>query len=262
MTDRRLEDLAELYWITGLPGSGKGRFGSFLRKEYGLNEAFGKLSVAKSKPSFVIDRGEEGFLERLDASEETFCRVLCVVDARSAPPEANSWAAERLNSLLPFSDAMVLAFADEVSLLEQNRWTNRVMDQYPGLKLFRWGRHTLDFPQFSSSPQTLQSKKCFWNSVQIQTFRFDLGKVVLDHLMMVLDNARRSLGMQILRAKGVFDTLEYDNLVAVEAGVERIDIYAAESQDFNQPALGMLCLQGVDFDPAWLESMLHACRTG
>ncbi|MBF6058573.1 GTP-binding protein [Thiomicrorhabdus heinhorstiae] len=261
MTERLPTDAAQLFVVTGLPGSGKQRFAAFLSEHLDLKEWRDDENNADDSGFFAIDRGIQPPFQAFEEPEGYSCRVLCVVDARSEPPRTEGqWVYQRLDSLLQSSDALVLAFADEVSLLDHNRWSLFIKHNYPDIKVLRWGRHGLDSMQFLSPPMNLQDKLQHWQAAQMQVLHFQLGKVVLDHLVMVLDNARRSLGMQIYRAKGVFHTLEYENLVALEAGVERIDTYAADNQDFDQSGLGKLCLQGIDLDSSWLESMLHACR--
>ena len=186
---------------------------------------------------------------------------LMVIDARSfmqLPRDA--WLQDIVQKMLAQADAILLNFLEAASLEQQMEWK-------------RYLQHNTDKPLFLSLnhavPESLLAQVDNHNGSQfpsiessfvLQSFEFSLEQVNLEHLMMVLDNAKTALGAKLLRAKAVLDTVEYDNLVALEGAPYRWDCYPATESEVKMWQ-NRLMIQGFDLDQAWLEQMLDACRS-
>ncbi|BBP46534.1 hypothetical protein THMIRHAS_19070 [Thiosulfatimonas sediminis] len=183
---------------------------------------------------------------------------LLVLDARSMPQlPRDQWLLAVLNTLLSQADAVLLNFLEAASLEQQLYWKNHlrgsaqpllmsvqqaIPERLPALLTQAQGRA---FPQITLS-------------APLQEWEFELPKVNLEQLMMVLDNAKSALGAKLLRAKGVLHTQEYSNLVMLEGSPYRWDCFAAQSDEVDIWQ-NRLWVQGIELDKGWFEAMLPAC---
>lgn len=254
--------------LIGLPGSGKSRVAERLNNQF----ACSKLTDADLiLENHQIEFTRPGCFEWQDfiktPNNHSSYAVWCVVDIRSIlPGDDSSWLHTQLQRLLKISDGIVFTFSEESSLDDQAWWGKWVAQNRPensSLPVVRMLNHTLpvSFNGFTKTNDTqassLEARESVKNvSEKIECFHFKLERVVLDHLLMVLDNARQNLGMNITRVVGTLKTLEYQNLVAIEGTPYRWDTFAAESDD----QLGQLTISGVNLEKAWLSEMIQACK--
>lgn len=242
--------------VTGLPGSGKTGVVQSLLEQFDCHViddealAEGRNGVFYWNETFPIEA----------PTQQVDRQIWCVIDARSTLEKEPGWVNEALIEKLKIADAVVFSFVENSSLQEQSWWNQWLADQVGLLNretipVVRWFYQ--QFPQGfdgfnveSRKHQTLSRFKA------LQQYDFEVGSVVLDHLLMGLDNSRRNLGMKIARVEGVLETFEFDNLIALQGTPYRLDTFAAE--DSAEP--GWLKISGYDLDRAWLKQLVDASR--
>lgn len=183
---------------------------------------------------------------------------LLVIDSRSfVQLGRDEWLLSVLQSLLEQADAILLNFLEAASLEQQMAWKRYLQNHFDKPVLLSLNHAVPDrllalvtAHQGSHLPRLMTA----W-----QTMEFTLSRVNLEHLMMVLDNAKTALGMQLLRVKAVLNTMEYENLIALEGGPYRWDTYPASETDVRLWE-NRLKIQGFDLNQEWLQQMLDACR--
>jgi len=254
--------------LLGLPGSGKTRVAQSLQSQFGCKLLNDDLSGFE-KASFKFTR--PGSLEWNDflnlPAKSLKQEVWCVIDVRSPLPEIGAdWLQQALTDMLSVADGVVFTFIESASLDSQAWWSKWVVNHSTAaLKkpIVRWMNQSFsaDFKGFDLA--TEQGDNVNPSPVdkleqadlqQVETFRFSAERIVLDHLLMGLDNSRQNLAMKICRVKGVVQTVEYSNLVAIEGTAYRWDTFAAESDI----GLGELHISGVGLDQAWLSQIVKA----
>lgn len=231
--------------LYGLPGSGKHRLAEEWRKT----------------ADHAIDILDFHSLDA-DASEESAHRCL-VIDSRSFwQIPRDQWLQEILQQMIAAADSIVLNFLEASELSVQMAWKSWLRDHAADTPVLMslhqalpQGLNPLLEAGSQKRPQTLTPTRFS----EMQTFEFKLDRVSLDHLLMVLDNAKTALGMKLIRVQGVLETLEYDNRVALEGAAYRWDTYAADEREIALRDK-QLRLQGFDLDKAWLQQMLQACN--
>lgn len=250
--------------LLGLPGCGKSRLAESLKQQFACQLHGNSIELAQLQTTRPGCFEWQDFLNppQLSLNQQAWC----VIDVRSVLPES-SWLESRLVELLTISDGIIFSFVESASLDDQawwNAWLNQVFATLnkPKPPIVRWlnQQFPADFAGFSQIESTpLQQLNATDNNdkaLQIETYRFTVGKIVLDHLLMGLDNSRQNLGMKITRVTAVVETLEYENLVQIEGSAYRWDMFAAEAG--IRP--GSLAISGVGLDQAWLSELVKACE--
>jgi len=254
--------------LLGLPGSGKTRVAQSLHSQFGCELLIEDLcELTKNDVQFTRPGSLEwnAFLNLpvKQANQE----VWCVIDVRSPLPEIGAeWLQQVLTDMLSVADVVVFTFVEAAALDSQAWWSKWVVNHSTaGIKkpIVRWinQRFPVDFKGFdfaheqddSVNPSPLDQLEQA-DLPQVKTFHFSVERIVLDHLLMGLDNSRQNLAMKICRVKGVVQTVEYSNLVAIEGSAYRWDTFAAESETEQ----GQLQISGVGLDQAWLTQIIKA----
>ena len=286
--------------LIGLPGSGKSRVANVLKSDFDcevLSEKdvlLKKQAIEFTRPGVfewqAMNNGSE--LVNMKTDSNTF--IWCVVDVRSVlSSDESAWANVQLRNQLAISDGVVFTFTEQ-SALDDQAWWNRWVAQHTSVQLLKTqadikpinekpanteqptkdqtikiarmlNNHLpVNFSGFEkrSIPWVLSQKKSSDSSAysSIICFEVPLKRVLLDHLLMVLDNAKQSLGMNITRVFGTVQTLEYQNLVAIEGTPNRLDTFAAKVTQDIQGNSSVLILCGVDLNQKLLIEMIQACQ--
>ncbi len=240
--------------LTGLPGAGKSRVAGSLQQQYGCDV----LDYQTWQPA------DSGLYEWNDVGQlpnpVDDIQQWCVIDARSTLQDEPEWIALSLKKILATADAVVFSFIENTALDQQSWWNRWLADSFAELgrepaPVVRWfhqqfatgfkGFENLNLPTVEANVVPLGK------SVE---FEFQVGQVVLDHLLMGLDNSRRNLGMKITRVEAVLQTFEFDNLVALQGTAYRFDRFAAEQ---NAQA-GIIKISGFDLDQSWFNQLIQA----
>jgi len=254
--------------LLGLPGSGKTRVAQSLHGQFGC-ELLIDDSCRLEKANFEFTRpGSFEWSDFLNLPEKQVNQeIWCVVDVRSSLPEIGAeWLKQALIDMLSVADGVVFAFVEAASLDNQAWWSKWIVNHSTvAVKkpIVRWMNQTFpaDFKGFelatgqdeSFNPSSADKLKQT-DLQKVETFSFSVERIVLDHLLMGLDNSRQNLTMKICRVKGVVQTVEYSNLVAIEGSAYRWDTFAAESD----VRLGELQILGIGLDQAWLTQIVKA----
>lgn len=216
--------------LVGWPGAGKTRLIKGLQANQSL-----KLREA---PGLVFDVQE---------NEQAWV----VMDARS-PIEDKA----ELTQLINAGDAIVLMFWQEVALDHQAWWLAQLKQIAPAKPYATCLYESLPDTRVKSllnAPKT--ALKPDWP--ELQSFEFTLPKVVLEHLMFVLDSAKQNLGVEFWRVQAVLDTLEYVNPVVLEGTRLRWDTFGADNEPLQ---IGQIYILARGLNEAELTSWLDACR--
>ena len=244
-SDVSTEDHPASLVITGLPGSGKTRVIQSLQNQL-------------TRP---------GYFESQDLSDLKQVtlpyQILCVIDVRAPLVSGrDDWLEARLQQLLLSAEGIIFSFL-ESSALDDQAWWNRWVALNAGhLPIVRWLNQS--FPAgWQCFPAKDDALKVVTESVStavspLQTFEFTVGRICWEHLLFGLDSSKQNLGMKIARVKGIVQTLEYENKVAIEGSATRWELFAVDQEDLPVDVLGRLQIQGVNLDPAWLDEIIKA----
>lgn len=187
--------------------------------------------------------------------EQDFC--ITVIDVRS-PMNNDRLAEDHLKACVAASHAVVFQFMEAADLNQQSFWQNWCKQQLESVLILRsmhnqlpanWQQKIGQFQQKNAQKHPLPPAP----ELPLESFRFEVPKLVLEHLMMGLDASRNNLNQSILRVQGVLDTLEYQNPVQIEGTFNRLDSYAGDGL-----ATGWLEIQGVRLDENWLKQLVEA----
>jgi hypothetical protein len=231
--------------ITGLPGSGKTRV---------IQSLHNKLT-------------RPGYFESQDLSDLNQVtlpyQILCVIDVRASLISGrDDWLEERLQQLLLSADGIIFSFLESASLDDQVWWNKWVALNAGQLPIVRWLNQS--FPAawkgFSFQDDLLQSTVEVLSKElkPLQVYEFSVGRICWEHLLFGLDSSKQNLEMKIARVKGVVQTLEYENKVAIEGSATGWELFAADENNLADGVLGRLQIQGVDLDQAWLDEIVKA----
>lgn len=254
--------LLESIALVGLPGSGKTRLQQTLIEQH--PHSLVEKNILADQLSW-FECSELTALANLP-KEPNF--VLCVIDVRSVMQAGqDDWLQAQLKGLLAVSHAVAFNFL-EASALDDQAWWGRWMKMHaPTMPIVRvlnnvipssWAelvgadQPVRPIPSPSSNPVSAGQQSELSSSWQ--TFEFEVGRICLDHLLFGLDSSRQNLAMKIARVKGVVDTLEYENRVDIQGSALRWDMFAAEENAVS----GVITIQGLDLDRAWLEELIRA----
>ncbi|WP_178863154.1 hypothetical protein [Thiomicrorhabdus cannonii] len=232
--------------LVGLPGSGKSRVQQAIREQLDLECV------------------ELGTLPDLGEPKQPHQQVWCVIDARPAFDEMqDAHALSHLAELLQLADGVLLNFIEAADLTLQSHWIKWIKAQRP-LPVVRltYGRFPQGWVGFERDtlPDALQQTAAMPTLPGLQTCRYEVKKLYLEHLLMGLDALRRNWGVRIWRVTGVFYTFEYVNPVQLEGTPFGLDTFAAAGEVPGDVPDGWLQIQGVDLPQAQLQELVDACQ--
>jgi len=242
MTDRALNERCIV--VTGLPGSGKTRV---------IQAALTQLPRLTKEMSLV--ESSDARLMRKEGSSLIIDQVWCVVDVRTffqLPRDA--WLADELKVLLEQADGIVFSFVEGASLEIQAQWSRWVRQYAKELPIVRWLNQQFPKDWHGFTANRGGEKFNLPPLPRRHSFSFKVGKLSLKHLLFGLDSSKQNLGMKIIRVKGVVETFEYVNLVAIEGSALRWDTFAAKPKE----VAGILVIEGIDLERCWLEELVNA----
>ncbi|WP_321326654.1 hypothetical protein [Thiomicrorhabdus sp.] len=272
--------------LLGLPGSGKSKVAQALQNQFGCKVLF-KEDVKVENKQIQFTRPGSYEWHDLDCLPDLltqnlggigFCdvHVYCIIDIRSVlPMETLLWANNMLQKMINVADGIVFSFSENSSLNDQAWWGSWIKkqtanSQIPIVRMLNQnlpsnfsGFEKRAVGQVNVADDVTVDNKGLDNSTNNQLteqknecFDFTLERVMLDHLLMVLDNARQNHGINITRVTGVLNTFEYANLVQIEGTPYRWDTFAADSEE----KIGTLTVCGTGLNQAWLTEMIQACK--
>jgi G3E family GTPase len=235
--------------ITGLPGSGKTRVIKSL-----LNG---------SNPPACFESQDLSDLQSVALPYQ----ILCVIDVRSPLLKGvDDWLEIRLQQLLSSANGIVFSFLESAGLDDQAWWNRWVAQNAGHLPIVRWLNQSFPFDWQGFEIKSEESKvagkdlpkSLIKKLAPLQTFEFSAGQICWEHLLFGLDSSKQNLGMKIARVKGIVQTVEYANKVAIEGSALRWELFAADQDDLLASELGMIQIQGEDLDQAWLDELVKA----
>jgi hypothetical protein len=239
------EESAVSLVITGLPGSGKTRVIQSLQNNL-------------TRP---------GYFENQDLSDLNQVilpyQLLCVIDVRAALVSGrDDWLEERLQQLLFSADGIIFSFLESAALDDQAWWSKWVTLNAGHLPIVRWLNQSfpVDWQGFPVKDDSVKSTSNALpkNLEPLQVYEFSVGRICWEHLLFGLDSSKQNLGMKIARVKGLVQTLEYENKVAIEGSATRLELFAADENNLPVGVLGQIQIQGEDLDQAWLDEIVKA----
>ena len=239
------EDGSVRFVITGLPGSGKTRVIQSLQNILTRPGCFESQDLSDVNPQALP------------------YQTLCVIDVRTPLVSGrDDWLEERLQYLLHASDGIVFSFLECAALDDQAWWNKWVALHASHLPIVRWlnqrfppswqGFALKDGGMPTATEALLKELK------PLEKYDFSVGRICWEHLLFGLDSSKQNLGMQIARVKGAVQTLEYENIVAIEGSATRWELFAADEKNLPVGALGKIEIQGVNLDPVWLNEIVKA----
>ena len=226
--------------LTGLPGSGKHRLQAVLCEQFGLNQSAVSVDAELTQP--------------------TACgQVWCVIDIRSTlKGVADSSIELHLKHLVEKADGVIFNFTEAAELDAQSFWSKWVRQQSKTIPIVRVLNQRFPEVGLGFESNKVSRPACFQKTdfipEALETYRFDVNTIHLEHLLMGLDSSKHNLGMKIWRVQAVVQTFEYENLVAIEGTPNRWDTYAAEADQ----KLGWIKVQGFELQQAWLNEIIQA----
>lgn len=198
--------MSEPILIAGLPGCGKSRW-------IAAREAEGApFRWIEWQPGQSLDTG---------------CPVWTLVDLRGEPTDT---VMEALQPLLAASCATIGVFAEETDVFRQSRWREKI-------RACKNGGDPVHFSHYMQAPFLDELPRCEPEGAPVLSwptlhpFRVQMEQVMLEHLLFVLQGLEASTAMRFWRVRGVLDTLEYANPVAVEGSLAGLWTHAGERVD-------------------------------
>lgn len=270
--------------LVGLPGAGKSQLANALQNQFACS-VLDKTAIKRDNQQIEFTR--PGIYEWHDLNHLPILNnqylVYCVIDIRSVLlNHAHQWPQQILQRLLNLADGVVFSFTENSSLNDQawwNQWLtqNSPLKRLPVVRLLNQnlpnefkGFEKQNNPIIEESTGSNQpTKNTQWPPLaEIQCFEFYVERVMLEHLLMVLDNARQNLQANITRVTGVINTFEYQNLVQIEGTPYRWDTFAADNtfnddqkshlgRDFK---VGKITVCGTEINQNWLAELIQACK--
>lgn len=246
--------------LLGLPGAGKKRLKQALQGYFEGRTGDSEQNFEVLVPEFADVASGQAVLPNNSLNWAVIdCRSLLVVE-----DAVQQQALVYLEQLLLSCDAVVWMFAESSELSIQSQW-------YKWLKQWQ-AEHQRTLPSIQCFAQTFKhphqgldqflqqaplSHSALPTLPHFQSLHFRLPKVVLEHLLFVLDVSRQNLQRPLWRVKGSVMSAEYVNPVAVEGTVNRWDTYASELSE-KDPAMGQLTIEGLGLESDHLQGVLQA----
>ncbi len=240
--------------VTGLPGSGKSR----------VIQSMSRTVDGVTMPG-CFESSDLMLLADLAESGEIVWpyQTLCVIDVRTPLVVGpDDWLAEWLQQMLLNADGIVFTFLEGASLNDQAWWSKWVGLHASHLPIVRWLNqrfpdHWQGFP-LKEVASSFTNNKLTTARNPLQTFEFNVGRISWDHLLFGLDSSKQNLGMKIVRVKGVVQTLEYENRVAIEGTATRWELFAADEATLLPEEVGRIQIQGMNLNQVWLAELIQA----
>lgn len=239
------EDRSVSLVITGLPGSGKTRVIQSLQNKL-------------TRPGYF----ESQDLSNLNQVTLPY-QLLCVIDVRAPLVSGrDDWLESRLQQLLLSSEGIIFSFLESAALDDQAWWNRWVAKNAGHLPIVRWLNQSFPtgwqgFP-IKDVALKMTTERLSAGVTPLQTYEFSVGRICWEHLLFGLDSSKQNLGMKIARVKGLVQTIEYENKVAIEGSATRWELFAADEKKIPVGILGSLQIQGVDLDRNWLDEIVKA----
>jgi hypothetical protein len=222
------DELKSPVYLVGWPGSGKSRF-----KQQLLDLGLTKVREAR------------GLAYEPQSNE----RVVSAIDARYRIDEVRE-----LKMLVEAGQHLVLMFWTDIDLEQQAWWLAQLKTLLNGRGCLKVGRQGLNADQVAIwLQQAGEVHEPDWPV--LDCWEFVVPRLVLDHLLFVLDAAQNSTNAVIWRVSGAIRTLEYVNPVAVEAGRGYVTTYPAS----GEAELGCLHVQSQGVNHKQWQEWLQAC---
>jgi len=245
--------------LLGLPGAGKKRLKQAL-------QGFFEGRTGDSEQNFEVLVPEFAEMASGQMALPNNSLNWAVIDCRSFLVEdtVQQKALAYLEQLLFSCDAVVWMFAESSDLSTQSQWHKwlkqwqaKYQRRLPSIQCFA---QTFKHPHQGLN-KLLQQAPLSHSAIPVlphfQSLHFRLPKVVLEHLLFVLDASRQNLQLPLWRVKGSVMTAEYVNPVAVEGTANRWDTYASKLSE-KDPAMGQLTLEGLGLESDHLQGVLQA----
>jgi len=270
--------------LVGLPGSGKSLVAKSLHGQFNCT-VLDKQSVTVNNQHIEFTRPgifEWHNLNQLPKLSKQYI-VYCVIDIRSVLlNHTHQWPQQVLQKLLSLADGVMFSFAENSSLTDQSWWNKwlsqhtqpqrlpvvRLLNQKLPTEFIGFKKQNYQMLDEVNGSDQSDHNKPKQDLAEVQCFEFYVERVMLDHLLMVLDNARQNLQTNITRVTGVINTFEYQNLVQIEGTPYRWDTFAANTShiDNNPPFLsdcsqiGKITVCGTQINQTWLTELINACK--
>ncbi len=181
------------------------------------------------------------------ADDEQACLVW---DARE---DLAVYQAAWLEAFFAQTDRLVITHWIELDIIAQSQLLRQLRSWFDGQLFYA---HTLDAKK-ATSLLTLpfaHHKPCDYPGVSLVSLRLSLGRVVLDHLLFVLEMVQQNGQRPIWRAQALLDTQEYVNPVVIDMTHSQLRTHGAAVEPFDP--LGMR-VGDVTF---WLDSALDQAQ--
>ena len=256
--------------LLGLPGAGqtvvqqalKAYLSAKMPKIASRTGDFGKISAFSEVFEIEVPDFDAG---RFEPVVERSLNI-AVIDMRSFFDRhlpVHQSVEQFLQQLLLQCDGVIWSFVEAASLEQQTQWRQWLKAWQE--RHFRLPSVQCFSAQFAPNHQGLQSLLSLPEQPMrplpelegYQTWQVQLPKVVLEHLLFVLDEGRRSGQLPIWWVKGEVLTQEYVNPVAIECSVLHWQTDAGVLSP-DDPSMGQLWIAGVDLSAELLQGMLSA----
>ena len=207
-------------FLVGLPGSGKSTVAAKIAEV--IAQAGSVESVALSLREAV------GFDFALDEDEQA-----CLVwDAREV---LDFYDETWLKAFFDQADSLVITHWTQLDLMAQSQLNQQLKRWFNGQLFYAdtWGvKKTMTLVR---SPLT--SGKLFEQAgANLVSLRLQLGRVVLDHLLFILEMVQQNYHRPIWRANGLLLTQEYANPVVVDMTHSQLRTYGAALEQYDASA--------------------------
>lgn len=191
--------------LIGLPGSGKSRvyraLEYLLPVECSVRESIGfDFSIRDNEQAWLIWDAREGF---------------------------DYYDPEWLRAFFSQSHVLVVNFWTALDLTQQSMFKRQLKQWFSGSLCYA---DMLDKPMLQRALMSKFSGPIFLAPGEgLTQFTCHLGRVVLDHLLFVLDRVQQQYANPIWRGEGVFNTLEYANPVKLEMSRAQLHSYGVQA---------------------------------
>lgn len=251
--------------LLGLPGAGKKRLKQALQSYFDCGAGD---FAHKFEKNFVVCVPK--FLDWASGRVvlPKNCLNWAVIDVRSfleGSDAVQQQALLCLEAMLFHCEAVIWMFAESSELEVQAKWQKwlRQWQQKHHRKLTQVScfAQTFQFPhqgleQLLQGMPNCRADFCV-QPIELETLRVQCPKMVLSHLLFVLEASRQAGQLSWWRVKGCLMTAEYVNPVAIEGTVNRLDTYAADLSE-DSPEMGWITLEGLNLDAEVLQEGLRA----
>lgn len=209
-------------FLIGLPGCGK-------------TQVVTQLDALKPLGTFelsdLIVRESIGF-DFAARPEEQACLVW---DARE---NFEAYETVWLNAFFAQSDRLMITHWTQLDLMLQSQFSRQLKTWFDGAVFYA---DTLVSHKLSSLLAPVSTPKPMFSPIEqdVVTINFSIGRVVLDHLLFVLDMVQQNHQRPIWRAQGMLSTQEYVNPVMLDMTRSQLRTYGASVASHKQDDVTM-----------------------